>query len=192
MSRFKAIVAALALAATLTGCDRVTDSAAVSATQAATMHVTRAARATELVWTDISVTQEGTIAANNARLQIDITITNRTTMPIHIVRPCGYEPVIVQMIPVNGQGLLWTQDTYSCPLQPGKDDSEIAPGAAYTYQYKADLSGYAARVGHGGFHPGEYRVTARYAWHQGAADHLGTVTTLLYGKATGETITTLR
>lgn len=169
------------------------DSPTVSATPVTpATQLAQATQAAEPVWTDINVTQEGAVAANNVRLLIAITITNRTTVPIHIVRPCGYEPVIVQVIPVSGQGALWTQDTYSCPLQPGKDDRAIAPGATSTYQYTVDLSGYAARVGHGGFHPGEYRVTAKYTWHQGAADQLGTVTTLLYGKATGETITMLR
>ena len=192
------ILFAFALPGVMTACSLESGATAARATQATATRaeqatqVAQATRTAEPIWTDISVTQEGMLATDNARLQIAVTITNRTSASIHVSYTCGYAPVIMQVIPVNGQGLLWTQETYSCPLQPSRDDQEITPGAAYTYRYTAELSSYAAHLGNGDFHPGDYRVTATYSWHQGTLNQLGTVSTLLYGKATGETTTTLR
>ncbi|HEY1387642.1 MAG TPA: hypothetical protein VGF38_03780 [Ktedonobacterales bacterium] len=192
---------ALALVGTLAGCDVGAPSGATTATQTATARTAQVAiatqaaqatRAAEPVWTSISVQQEGTIAENNVSLKIAVTVTNRTSAPIHIFFTCGYPPVIVQVIPMDGQGVLWTQDTVGCLGLAREDPHQIASGAAYTFTYTAPLSQYGAHIGHGGFHVGEYQVIAKYGWHQGAIDQVETDPSLLYGKATGETTITLR
>ena len=154
----------------------------------------RPPRPAEPVWTSISVQQEGTIAANNASLNIAVAVTNRTVAPIHVSFACGFAPVIVTVTPVNGQGVLWTQDSTSCPPTTARDDPhQINPGASYTFTYTAPLSQYGAEVGHGGFHVGEYRVIATYNWHQGTIDQVeSNLSSVLYGKATGETTITIR
>lgn len=186
---------ALALVGTLAGCDIGAPSGATTAAQTATARTAQAATATQAaapVWTSINVQQEGTIAENNVSLNIAVTVTNRTSAPIHIYFTCGYPPVIVQVIPMDGQGVLWTQDTVGCLGLAREDPHQIASGAAYTFTYTAPLSQYGAHIGHGGFHTGDYRVIAKYGWHQGAIDQVETDPSLLYGKATGETTITLR
>lgn len=193
---------ALSLLGSLAGCDVGAPSGATKTTQTATARAAQAAtatqavqatRAAEPVWTSISVQQEGTIAESNVNLNIAVTITNRTSAPIHVFYTCGYAPVIVTVTPVNGQGVLWTQDTYSCPAGiTNEDPHQINPSASYTYTYVAPLSQYGAEVGHGGFHVGEYQVIAKYSWHQRTLDQAGTDPSVLQGKATGETTISLR
>lgn len=188
---------ALSLFGVLAGCDVGAPSGATKTTQTATARAAQAAtatRAAEPVWTSISVQQEGAIAANNASLNISVTVTNRTSAPIHISFACGFAPVIVQVIPVNGQGVLWAQDSYSCPPTTAQDDPhQIDRDVSYTFTYTAPLSQYGAEVGHGGFHVGEYQVIAKYTWHQGTIDQIeADPPSVLYGKATGETTISLR
>ncbi|HEX5441290.1 MAG TPA: hypothetical protein VFW76_10425 [Ktedonobacterales bacterium] len=193
---------ALSLFGVLAGCDVGAPSGATKTTQTATARAAQAAtaaqaaqatRAAEPVWTSISVQQEGTIAENNVSLNIAVTVTNRTSAPIHIHFTCGYPPVIVQVIPMDGQGILWTQDTVGCPSHATREDpNTIDPDSSYTFTYTAPISQYVAELGYGGFHPGDYQVIAKYGWHQGAIDQVETDPSLLYGKATGETTITLR
>ena len=194
---------ALVLLGTIAGCDIGAPSGASKAAQTATLHTAQAAtatqaaqatRAAEPVWTVISIQQKGTIAENNVSLNIAVTVTNRTAAPIHVFYTCGYAPVIVQVIPMGGQGVLWTQDTYSCPPSPAREDPhQIDSGSAYTFTYTAPLSQYGAEIGHGGFHMGAYQVNAKYSWHQGTLDQVETdPSSVLHGKATGETTITIQ
>jgi hypothetical protein len=182
------------LALSLTACGPSGPPAVALATQTAGARQTAAAQATRgaaPVWTDIAVRQEGTIATSNATLRIGVTITNRTAVAIHVVHDCHYAPVIVRVWAVDGQGPGWTQDTSSCPLKPGIDDKEVAPGSSYTYTYTADLSAFAAREGQA-FHTGAYRVMAEYHWHQGTQAQAEATPTLLYGEEKAEIIFALQ
>lgn len=194
---------ALALVGTLAGCNIGAPSGATKATLTATARTAQAATATqaaqatqaaEPTGTTMSIQQEGTIAEDNVSLNIAVTVTNRTTAPIHVFFTCGYAPVIVQVIPMNGLGILWTQDTYSCPLGLAHEDPhQIDPGAAYTFTYTAPLSQYIAEIGYSGFHTGAYQVNAKYSWHQGTIDQVETnPPSVRYGNATGETTITIR
>jgi hypothetical protein len=187
-----ALMAVLALS--LVACGTSGPPGAAQSTQTAGALQTAAAQATRAaapVWTDIAVRQEGTVATSDVALLVGVTITNRTAVAIHVVHDCHYAPVIVRVWAVDGRGPGWTQDTSSCPLHPGIDDKEIAPGASYTYTYKADLSSFAAREGQA-FHTGAYRVMADYHWHQGTQAQAEATPTLLYGEEKAETIITLQ
>lgn len=112
-----------------------------SAMQATATHSTSATVVASPILVDISVQQSGTVAQHSVKLDLAITVRNQTLSTLHIWYICGFDPFVVQVLPINSQQSIVVQNTYSCAPMPTIDVSPaILAGTSHTYNVTTDLS----------------------------------------------------
>ncbi|WIG58999.1 MAG: hypothetical protein OJF49_001746 [Ktedonobacterales bacterium] len=165
-SRYYIGVAALAtlVALTLASCGTPSHFGNIHATQPA-----RPTASTQIVQVTVAVQQRGTVALRIVTLDLDVTVRNQTPTPLHLWYICGFDPIVVQVLPVGSQQSIVAQNTYSCPPGPTIDfPPTILAGASHTFHLTADLSA------SGGVliqqpQAAEYVIAVSFNWRPGAA-----------------------
>lgn len=146
---------------------------AATATAGAVATSTAAAQATKAatpVLLTLQVSQQGTLAAHNARLIVTVTVTNQANAPSHIVqRGCPYPLLLLKLSDPAGN---WIQNNMAinCPHSGGDVDVQtIAAGGTWTHTLDDDVS-YITSLRAGI----PYTITLDLLeWHQGSLDASG-------------------
>lgn len=97
----------------------------------------------------------GTVAQQNVKLVVAVTVTNHTNLPIALYGTCEYQPIVLYF---DGQDVVGGLGCVGLghDLAPA-----VAPGTSHTYIWHADLSG---RMLQAGTHT--LKIVAPL-WHQG-------------------------
>lgn len=147
---------------------------ATARAQTAATTAAQATHAAEPVLLAIQVTQQGTLAQNNAHLLVTLTVTNQTDQTIHLTVPrCLHSALAFEVHNAKSQ-TLWASYVYpgSCPsfVRPF-DERVVSAGNEYTTTINGDLA-LVTKLGVPKLQAGiPYTILGKlWIWHQGTLD----------------------